>query len=618
MTSSFPRAGWVALGRIRALGADARGAIAPMAAILILPLAILAFGAVEFHRYTTVRSNLQAALDSAALAIARSSSNDLVELQRVGEAVLRAQVPFSANLRLNQFTVSKENGRIVTYAEVAVSPIVASMIISGDLTVRGQSEVAREISGLEVALVMDNTGSMYTNNRIGIAREAATNFVLEMEGVAAASTDPQKLRISVVPFAGTVNVGPSNASATWLDQQAASPVHSQIFSTAMGGATSVNRFSLLQTLGIPWGGCVESRPMPYDVQDTPPAASTPGTLFVPYFAPDGMDYVAYRNAPANSLRYSSSQPLNSRFHNMISGLQAPYPFPYNTQLQPFRPNDLDFHNDWLPDISEALHGYNPTTRHFGGQIWNGFQLPPPSGANGWEDYRNAILHAPTWTSPVAFGQYIGGDANTLVKAAGKYTKAKVDAEVAAGRFDRNSKVEGPNAHCNLQPITRLTSDMATVKAAVGNMQQLARNTNVPMGLMWGWHTLSPNTPLGDGRPYGTKDVTKIIIVMTDGENDTGQGYSGVGHAWQKRLGDTDSNAEMNTALNGRMPLLCDNVKARGIVIYTVRVEVAGGTPDILRNCATEPSMFYDVKSASELTGTFRSIAKSIQYLRIAH
>jgi hypothetical protein len=38
--------------------------------------------------------------------------------------------------------------------------------------------------------------------------------------------------------------------------------------------------------GTTWKGCVEARPAPYNLDLTPPTASRPDTLFVPYFAPD--------------------------------------------------------------------------------------------------------------------------------------------------------------------------------------------------------------------------------------------------------------------------------------------------------------------------------------------
>ena len=38
-----------------------------------------------------------------------------------------------------------------------------------------------------------------------------------------------------------------------------------------------------------WQGCVEARPYPYNVNDTPRVLDGPATLFVPMFAPDETD-----------------------------------------------------------------------------------------------------------------------------------------------------------------------------------------------------------------------------------------------------------------------------------------------------------------------------------------
>jgi hypothetical protein len=43
------------------------------------------------------------------------------------------------------------------------------------------------------------------------------------------------------------------------------------------------------TKGATWKGCVEARPEPFDIDDTPPTGGRPNTLLVPYFWPDGID-----------------------------------------------------------------------------------------------------------------------------------------------------------------------------------------------------------------------------------------------------------------------------------------------------------------------------------------
>ena len=52
----------------------------------------------------------------------------------------------------------------------------------------------------------------------------------------------------------------------------------------------INHFALFNAIpNAPWKGCVEARPEPFDVLDTPPSTSNPDTLFVPYFWADDVD-----------------------------------------------------------------------------------------------------------------------------------------------------------------------------------------------------------------------------------------------------------------------------------------------------------------------------------------
>jgi hypothetical protein len=70
----------------------------------------------------------------------------------------------------------------------------------------------------------------------------------------------------------------------------AAPIDREIFwDKATATTINANRFTLLGNMGQSWGGCVETRAHPYDVQDTAPTTGTPATLYTPYFAPDEPD-----------------------------------------------------------------------------------------------------------------------------------------------------------------------------------------------------------------------------------------------------------------------------------------------------------------------------------------
>jgi Flp pilus assembly protein TadG len=182
---------------------------------------------------------------------------------------------------------------------------------------------------------------------------------------------------------------------------------------------------------------------------------------------------------------------------------------------------------------------------------------------------------------------------------------------------------GPNAGCTLASISRLSEDWTALKAKVDTMTAVG-DTNIGMGLVWGWHLISPNAPFADGSAYGTPKLQKIVVLMTDGENTNGDTssnddsvYAGVGYIWQNRLGLTSGTAtQRRSAMDGRLATLCANMKAQGIILYTVRVEVSNGTSTVLQNCASTSDKFYDVQNASQLTAVFDAIAGSIQNLRI--
>jgi len=124
----------------------------------------------------------------------------------------------------------------------------------------------------------------------------------------------------------------------------------------------------------------------------------------------------------------------------------------------------------------------------------------------------------------------------------------------------------------------------------------AGNTNVTIGLVWGWHSLTISQPLTQGsEPAPDKD--KVIVLLTDGDNT------------QNRWTTSGSSIDARTAL------ACANVKAANIKIYTVRV--IDGDANLLRTCATKPQMYYNVNQASELNSVFSSIAQTLANLRIA-
>ncbi|SDG33300.1 TadE/TadG family type IV pilus assembly protein [Bosea robiniae] len=148
---------------------------------------------------------------------------------------------------------------------------------------------------------------------------------------------------------------------------------------------------------------------------------------------------------------------------------------------------------------------------------------------------------------------------------------------------------------SLAEVLPLTADWAALNARVDTMTPVG-NTNVTIGAVWGWATLSPAAPFTQAKPSTEPMLKKYMILLTDGDN-TENRFTKVGNE-----------------IDARTTLACTGVKAAGISLYTIRV--IDGDATLLKNCATRPEMYYDVKNASQLSPIFKAIASEISAVRL--
>jgi Flp pilus assembly protein TadG len=153
----------------------------------------------------------------------------------------------------------------------------------------------------------------------------------------------------------------------------------------------------------------------------------------------------------------------------------------------------------------------------------------------------------------------------------------------------------------LTSLMPLTYDWTALNNKVDAMSPNG-NTNVTIGLVWAWHALTAQAPLSEGAAPAP-DLDKVIILLTDGDNT---------EAWKNS---NNTKITSQTAIDARTALVCTNVKAANIKLYTIRV--IDGNASLLQSCATNPTMYYDVQQASQLNTVFTAIAQNLANLRIA-
>jgi Flp pilus assembly protein TadG len=163
----------------------------------------------------------------------------------------------------------------------------------------------------------------------------------------------------------------------------------------------------------------------------------------------------------------------------------------------------------------------------------------------------------------------------------------------------SSATKYPGALCgsnNLKTIQPLTDDFTALNTKVDSLTP-AGNTNITIGLAWGMTILSSQEPFTEGVAPGTKDVTKSIVLMTDGDNT------------QNRWTSTAS------LIDARTQLVCQAAKDAGIVVYTIRL--MEGNETLLSQCASSPENYYDVENVADLVPVFQAIGERLSQLRIS-
>jgi len=195
---------------LRSIVVDGQGSILPIFAILITLVIVLAGAGIDYARAINARTAIGHALDAAALSVARQMSTSVMTDEQIVQALEDA---FDANMSAGNhnfdigdldYTVDPETGTIsvTTTASVATQFIHAGGIGPQKLDVATASEVKYSSFDVEMALVVDVTGSM--SGEIADLREAAEGVVdiLIPEG-----TVDGRVRVSVVPYSVGVNLG---------------------------------------------------------------------------------------------------------------------------------------------------------------------------------------------------------------------------------------------------------------------------------------------------------------------------------------------------------------------------------------------------------------------------
>ncbi|KAB2851249.1 MAG: hypothetical protein F9K44_02260 [Hyphomicrobiaceae bacterium] len=193
---------------------------------------------------------------------------------------------------------------------------------------------------------------------------------------------------------------------------------------------------------------------------------------------------------------------------------------------------------------------------------------------------------------------------------------------AAQRFTDDSPVGSPFAvkgdlnttpayACPNAKLVPLTSDKQALINSVSSY--LATGcTGGHMGVTWAWNLVSPSwsnvwPAVSTPAPYNDGRTLKAVILMTDGLFNTAHVSGG-------------SSCNDNNPLSSNLAKqMCDAMKAKGIIIYTVGFRLAGNNAAqaTLAYCASGNSHALLAENGQQLEDAFQNIAVQLNNLRLA-
>jgi Flp pilus assembly protein TadG len=185
----------------KALWTRSEGNVGMLFAFMLVPLVALGGGGIDLARYEKARVELQDGLDRGVLAAASLTQS------RGAEAVLQdylKTLPYADDIELELTQQSAINSRmVVATATYSIDTAFIKLIGVDKLTISATSRAQEAKQNIEMSLMLDMSGSMAANNRIGNLKKAAKEFIDQM----LTNDTKSYTTISIVPYAGQVNVG---------------------------------------------------------------------------------------------------------------------------------------------------------------------------------------------------------------------------------------------------------------------------------------------------------------------------------------------------------------------------------------------------------------------------
>ena len=188
---------------------NARGGVAPLMAVVAVPVMAAVGMAVDYSRVNADRTAFQVALDATALMLSKNAateSNDSLQSQATNTFNSLYSRPEVTDVTVTPTYTSAGGSKLTLNGTAVVHTNFLGVIGISQVDISAMSVSTWGNTRLRVALVLDNTGSMASAGKIDALKIASHNLLTQLQQ---AAVHPEDVYVSVVPFVKDVNVGPA-------------------------------------------------------------------------------------------------------------------------------------------------------------------------------------------------------------------------------------------------------------------------------------------------------------------------------------------------------------------------------------------------------------------------
>jgi Flp pilus assembly protein TadG len=604
---------------------DRRGNVAMLWGLLAAGLLGLIGLTVDFTRAQAIHTQLQNAADGAALAAARLPANvSLADRTTAARAYFNAEAgDYGPTAEFNLAPVGTQGYQVTagTYMEGSLARLVSKE----DWHIGVESEAVRGGINLEVALVLDTTGSM-SGTKISTLRTAATDLV---NTIVQDQQTPYYSKLALITYSVGVNLGSSYAN------------------TARGAIPAARSMS-----GASWATGAQ-RTVTGATRANPVVVTANGHGFttgqVVYLSGiQGMTQINNRYYQVGTTTTNTFQLRNASTGANINGTSYSNWSSGGTQrAQRCQTNACEI------VVTANGHGFANNSRVFITSVGGMTQINNATGSGTGTAWSVASAATNTFVLSgsvgPSYGTYSSGGSiycaaygceyYNFTNADGGQNTFRVSTCATERTGSERYTDAGPtslvslnypstasNGACPSNTILPLTSNRTTINSRISSLPANGYTAG-HIGAAWGWYTLSPNwnsmwTGAGQPAAYGAPETLKIMILMTDGAFNSSY-CNGVIAQDTSGAGNDVDHINCNTT-NGdplaQAESICTAMKARGIIIYTVAFDMAGesqASRDMMAHCATSEAHAKTANSTAELVTVFQQIASAVSQLRVS-